>query len=71
METKIAEAARLVEGRPVEIEVDGGIGPETVSGAVQAGARVLVAGSALYRHPDGLPSAVGELRALAEEACRC
>ena len=71
MEPKIADAARLLEGTSVELEVDGGIGPDTIAGAVRAGARVLVAGSALYRDPDGLSHAVTELRDRAEEACRC
>jgi ribulose-phosphate 3-epimerase len=71
MEPKIAEAAQLLDGRSVELEVDGGIAPGTIAGAVQAGARVLVAGSALYRDPDGLTHAVTELRDRAEEACRC
>jgi ribulose-phosphate 3-epimerase len=72
MEPKIAEAAALIEAtsHPVELEVDGGIGPDTVGGAARAGARVLVAGSALYRDP-GLEHAVAELRTRAEEACRC
>ena len=70
MEPKIADAAALVDahGADVAIEVDGGIAPETVSGAVRAGARVLVAGSALFRDPKGLPHAVQELRCRAEAA---
>ncbi len=73
MEPKIAEARALIDAspHPVELEVDGGIGPDTVAGAARAGARVLVAGSALYRDPEGLPHAVAELCARAEEACRC
>jgi ribulose-phosphate 3-epimerase len=71
MEPKIAEAAQLLDGRSVELEVDGGIAPGTIAGAVQARARVLVAGSALYRDLDGLTHAVTELRDRAEEACRC
>ena len=71
MEPKIAQAARLLDGTGVELEVDGGIGPSTIAGAVRAGARVLVAGSALYRDPNGLSHAVTELRDRAEEACRC
>jgi ribulose-phosphate 3-epimerase len=55
-------------GYDVDIEVDGGISAATVGGAVRAGANVLVAGSALYRHPDGLAAAVAELRAAAESA---
>jgi ribulose-phosphate 3-epimerase len=70
MEPKIAElAARRDErGLDFDIEVDGGISPATVDGAVSAGANVLVAGSALFRDPEGLPHAVAELRARAEAA---
>ena len=50
------------------IEVDGGIGPDTIAGASAAGANWLVAGSALYRDPDGLDHAVKDLRARAEAA---
>jgi ribulose-phosphate 3-epimerase len=72
MEPKITEVVRLLErtGRreSVHIEVDGGIGPSTIVGAARAGANVLVAGSALYRDPEGLSHAVSELRSLAEQA---
>jgi ribulose-phosphate 3-epimerase len=52
----------------VDVEVDGGIAPDTVARAAGAGANVLVAGSALYRDPEGLGHAVKELRTLAESA---
>ena len=70
MEPKIAEVAAMIEftGRDIDLEVDGGIGPSTVAGAAGAGADVLVAGSALYRDPEGLAHAVSEIRALAEAA---
>ena len=72
MEPKIAETATLLgqAGHPIDLEVDGGIAPATVAGAVRAGARVLVAGSALFRDPDGLEHAVADLRHRGEEACR-
>src|SRR6187402_2912518 len=58
MEPKIAEVRRLVDdaglGDRVHVEVDGGIGPDTIAGAAAAGADVLVAGSALFRDPEGL-----------------
>ena len=56
MEPKIAEVRPDDRGGrlDVDIEVDGGIGPDTVAGAVAAGANVLVAGSTLFRDPDGL-----------------
>jgi ribulose-phosphate 3-epimerase len=72
MEPKIAEAAALIEasGHDTEIEVDGGISPDTVGGAAAAGARILVAGSALYKHEGGLADAVATLRARALEAIK-
>ena len=72
MEPKVAEVRRLVleGGHDVDVEVDGGIGPTTIQGPVAAGANVLVAGSALYRDPEGLAHAVTELRDLAEAARR-
>ena len=70
MEPKIAELRRLVvdRGLDVDIEVDGGIGPATIGGAAGAGANVLVAGSALFRDPEGLAHAVTDLRELAVRA---
>ena len=71
MEPKIAEVRRMLDeaGREhVDVEVDGGIAPDTIEGAARAGANVLVAGSALYRDPNGLKHAVTELRRLAESA---
>ena len=70
MEPKIAEIRRMIDdaGLAVDLEVDGGIGPATIQGATAAGANVLVAGSALYRDPEGLGHAVAELRSLAEAA---
>jgi ribulose-phosphate 3-epimerase len=72
MEPKVAEVRRLIleGGHDVDIEVDGGIGPSTIQGAAAAGANVLVAGSALYSDPEGLPHAVAELRDLAEATRR-
>ena len=43
------------------LEVDGGINPETAKLCVQAGADVLVAGSAIYNAPD-IPAAIEALR---------
>lgn len=67
MEPKITELRNLIvaRGLDVDIEVDGGIGPDTIAGATAAGANVLVAGSALYRDPEGLGHAVADLRARA------
>jgi ribulose-phosphate 3-epimerase len=69
MEPKIAEVAEMLRSAglrdAVDVEVDGGIGPDTVAAAAAAGANVLVAGSALYRDPLGLEHAVTDLRARA------
>ena len=46
---KIARLRALAGGRPIDIEVDGGITPETAPLVVQAGANVLVAGSAVFK----------------------
>jgi len=45
----------------VEIEVDGGINVETAPLVVGAGARALVAGSAVFKHPDGVTRAMAAL----------
>ncbi len=72
MQAKVAEVRRMIleGGHDVDLEVDGGIGPATIQGATAAGANVLVAGSALYRDPEGLGHAVAELRSLAEAVHR-
>jgi ribulose-phosphate 3-epimerase len=41
-----------VRGLEVDIEVDGGISEQTAGAVVQAGANVLVAGAAVFGHPD-------------------
>jgi ribulose-phosphate 3-epimerase len=46
---KVRRVAALAAGRPIEIEVDGGITPETAPLVVRAGANALVAGSAVFR----------------------
>ncbi|MDX5476258.1 MAG: ribulose-phosphate 3-epimerase [Bacillaceae bacterium] len=51
---KIKEVASYVRenGLSVEIEVDGGVNEETAKLCVEAGANVLVAGSAIYNKPN-------------------
>jgi ribulose-phosphate 3-epimerase len=46
---KIARLRALCGMRPINIEVDGGITPETAPLVAQAGANVLVAGSAVFK----------------------
>ena len=46
----------------LHIEVDGGIALSTSKLVKEAGANVLVAGTAFFRHPDGMKAAATELR---------
>jgi ribulose-phosphate 3-epimerase len=57
---KIRRVAGLAPG--VEIEVDGGIDAETAKLAVDAGATVLVAGSAVFGHREGVAAAIKAIR---------
>jgi ribulose-phosphate 3-epimerase len=47
----------------IELEVDGGVEADTAALAVEAGARVLVAGSAVFGATDGVAAAMERLRA--------
>jgi ribulose-phosphate 3-epimerase len=51
---RVARLRAMAGGRPIDIEVDGGVTPETAPAIVRAGANVLVAGSAVFK---GGPSA--------------
>lgn len=46
---KIARIRTMIEDRPIDLEVDGGITPETAPQVTAAGANVLVAGSAVFK----------------------
>ncbi|MGQ9457590.1 MAG: ribulose-phosphate 3-epimerase [Anaerolineae bacterium] len=60
-------AQRLREGGfSVDLEVDGGITPETALQVVRAGANVLVAGSAVFEAKEGVAAAIARLRQAAE-----
>jgi ribulose-phosphate 3-epimerase len=48
---KVKEMARE-KGVTIDIEIDGGVNSETAKLCVEAGATVLVAGSAVYNHED-------------------
>jgi ribulose-phosphate 3-epimerase len=55
-------ALRDERGLSFEIGVDGGIGAQTAPSVVRAGANVLIAGSAVFRHPSGVAAGLDELR---------
>jgi ribulose-phosphate 3-epimerase len=59
---RMLRAALDAAGSRAELEVDGGIKPDNARAAVQAGASVLVAGSAVYLDPDGVGPALAKLR---------
>jgi ribulose-phosphate 3-epimerase len=67
---KVARVRDLLDaaGSSAPIEIDGGIDMTTVARAVKAGARMLVAGHAIFGSPDP-EAATRELRATAVEAC--
>ncbi len=62
---KITRLRAMIQqhGATCDLEVDGGIGPNTVYDAVRAGANVLVAGSAIYSAPGGVAAGIAALRA--------
>ncbi len=59
----IRQVREIIDARNpgCDLEVDGGIYPDTAGQAVSAGANVLVAGSAVYGEPD-IPGAIAALR---------
>lgn len=64
MKSKIAELHAMIADvqADVDIEVDGGINTQTITHAVQAGANILVAGTAVFGHKDGVQVGISELR---------
>jgi ribulose-phosphate 3-epimerase len=69
MTAKIARLAAMIgeAGLSVDIEVDGGIDLETTPEVVAAGARVLVAGTSIFRNPAGVAEGSAALRRAAHE----
>ena len=65
---KIRRIAAMTAGRDIDIEVDGGIGPETVALAARAGANAFVAGNAVFKGgPSGYGDRIAAIRAGAAE----
>lgn len=67
---KIARARAMLDeaGSDAWLEVDGGINGNTTPLVVRAGARVLVAGTSVFGHPEGVRAGVEELRQAVWEA---
>ncbi len=64
MMEKVTKTRKIIGDRPIWLQVDGGISPETIEIATEAGADTFVAGSAVFRAPDPAQMVV-TLRALA------
>lgn len=46
---KVARVKKLIGDRPIDIEIDGGVSPANARALIDAGANVLVAGSAIFK----------------------
>ena len=64
---KIRAIRQMTAGRPIDIEVDGGITPETAGTVAAAGANVLVAGSSIFKgaKPEAYRAKIAALRSAA------
>ncbi len=49
MTAKVRELRKMIGDRPIHIEIDGGVDPTTAPLVVEAGADILVAGSAVFK----------------------
>ena len=59
---KIQRVKELIEGRDIEIEVDGGINSQTADWCIEAGADILVAGTAVFKGEGGYQENIDALR---------
>jgi ribulose-phosphate 3-epimerase len=61
---KLAKVRALAGHRPIDIEIDGGITPETAAEVARAGANALVAGSAVFkdRTPESYRANIAAIR---------
>jgi ribulose-phosphate 3-epimerase len=66
---KIAKLRKLIGDRPIDLQVDGGITAETAPFAANAGANVLVAGSAVFKgKPEHYAKNIDAIRAASSRA---
>jgi len=64
---KVRRVAAMIGDRPIHIEIDGGVTPETAPLVSAAGADVLVAGSAVFKGNDASAYA-GNIEAIRRQA---
>ena len=69
---KIEQVREMLDsaGSEAELEVDGGIEPQTAERVVAAGATVLVAGTAIFGAPEGVAAAIEAIRHAAHRGQR-
>jgi ribulose-phosphate 3-epimerase len=62
----------MIGDRPIRIEIDGGVNPETARLCTEAGADSLVAGSAVFKGgtPDAYATNIAAIRAGGEAAMK-
>jgi ribulose-phosphate 3-epimerase len=66
---KIAKLRKMIGDRPIDLQVDGGITAETAPFAANAGANVLVAGSAVFKgKPEHYAKNIDAIRAASSRA---
>jgi ribulose-phosphate 3-epimerase len=72
MLAKVSDARELIDDGKlaIDVEVDGGVSAETAPMVAEAGANLLVAGSAVNRHTEGRRRAIDEIRAEAMRGWR-
>ena len=68
---KVERIKAMIGERPILIEIDGGVTPETAPLVARAGADILVAGSAIFKGgADAYPGNIAALRQAADTASR-
>jgi ribulose-phosphate 3-epimerase len=66
---KLARVRERIDatGRPIRLEIDGGVKPDNIADIARAGADTFVAGSAIFGHPD-YRAVVAQMRAAVDSA---
>ena len=65
---KIQDLRAMTAGRPIDIEVDGGVGPDVSGQLAAAGANAFVAGSAVFKGGDTMESYKANIAAIRNAA---
>ena len=70
---QLAKIAALAEQLPwladgADLAVDGGVKVDTAPGCVEAGASLLISGTGIFNHPDGVIAGLAALRAAVNDA---